>query len=135
VKPRYTPPPETIQNVFGPPVEAGQLARRVKVYAPFIRTIPLAWALIAARLPGKASVVGQAIWYIAGLNRNLVGVSVPTHVIEAFGLRRTAWYNGLRSLAAAHLLIFEQLPGRKAKISLLEAPSASSSNSGDSDFQ
>lgn len=117
MKPLYKPPPEKITVIRSAPVrQAGWLSS-----APgknFIRSIPLDWAMAAARVPGKANIVGQAIWFMAGLQRREHDLSIPSRVVKDFGISRRAFYDGLKSLAKEHLISLVRRPGAKTRVTI-----------------
>lgn len=85
----------------------------------FVRSPPLEWMTIAARLPGKALHVATAIRYIAGLKRKRA-VAWEPNKLAMFGLTRPTLYRGLQQLEAAGLITVDRHRGRAARITIVE---------------
>jgi DNA-binding transcriptional ArsR family regulator len=82
--------------------------------------IPLAWFIAAARLPGKASVVGSLLWYRAGVRQTRT-VTLATDLVRQVGITRPAIRHALRTLEEAGLLrVVQRLPGRKPVVAIIE---------------
>lgn len=81
--------------------------------------LPLPWMLQAMQLPGKATQVALALWYLAGLTQSRQ-VKISPQIIRAFGVSRDAQYDALNRLAAADLITLTRTPGRAPSVTLLE---------------
>lgn len=89
--------------------------------------IPLSWLLKAATLPGKAFIVGVAIWYLAGFKRN-GPVKVTGKVLRQFGVSRWTSYRNLDALSQAGLIEVCSNPGRCPIVTLLDADTTITNN-------
>jgi hypothetical protein len=82
--------------------------------------IPLPWFIAAARLPGKASVVGSLLWYRAKI-RQTPTVTLSTELVRQAGITPPTIRHALHLLEKAGLLrVVERLPGRKPVVTLIE---------------
>ena len=101
------------------PVTTIGATSRARQTAPFLRgPVPLRWLQTAATLPGKASAVGVALWYLAGLGRTST-VSVPNKLLTQFGVDRFAKRRALDALAGAGLIDATHHRGRSPVVRLL----------------
>lgn len=83
--------------------------------------IPLSWVTTAAQLGGKCCQVGNALWYVAGLQRS-GAVKLSYAILELFGVDRWTYYRALDALAAAKLVSVERACGKSPVVTLLQAP-------------
>ncbi len=83
--------------------------------------IPWRWLEAAAGLPGKALVVGLAVWRAAGCRD---ARTVPLN-LSALGLVRRTAQRALRALERAGLVTVEHRPGRAVLVTLCEPPRTS----------
>ena len=96
--------------------------RKPRVSGNFIRTIPLAWAMKASALPGKAFQVGVVLWYLCGLRKDKT-IILANGLLEQFHISRQAKYRCLKALDGAGLITFEGRKDRNPKIAILTAES------------
>jgi len=102
------------------PIEQRPAPRRAQ--EPFINRIPLPWAHAMARLPGRASVVGLALWYRSGVMKGDRTVVLSSKNLRGFGLTRNTARRALRDLEKAGLVSVERHSGRAPRVTLLEPP-------------
>lgn len=85
----------------------------------FIRgPIPFDWMKKANRLPGKAGIVGMALWFLRGVKLS------PTFTLtrefdELTGCQRKAIYAALKALESAQLIRVVRRDGGRPEITLL----------------
>ncbi len=84
--------------------------------------IPLDWATIAARLPGKSCQVGNALWYLAGLSKSTPTIKLTQIALNKFGVSRYCKYRALRHLELAGLITLDSAHGKNPMITILTAP-------------
>ena len=77
--------------------------------------------MAAARLPGKAFVIGIVIWYRIGLTRSPT-ITLSSTVLSRFGVDRHAKRRGLEALERASLIAVDRRSGKNPSITILEAP-------------
>jgi hypothetical protein len=80
--------------------------------------IPWRWLERAGGLPGKALVVGLAIWLEAGCRNER---TVPLN-LSKLGMSRSTAQRGLQALCNAQLVAVEHRDGRPALVTLNDAP-------------
>jgi hypothetical protein len=91
---------------------AGSSKKRVrKSGGEFIMRIPVDWISAASALPGRAVVIGLALWFKAGVSKARQ-VKVTHSLLEKFGLNRYAGRRALKALESAGLVTVERGPGR-----------------------
>jgi hypothetical protein len=83
--------------------------------------IPMSWLAAAARQGGKALHVGVALWHLAGMKNN-GRVLLSGSVLTSFGVSRYSTSRALKSLERAKLVEVERHPGRRAVVTILDAP-------------
>ena len=79
--------------------------------------IPLKWLVRAARLPGRALHVGNAVWYLAGLTRSGT-VKLSNSVLELFGVDRYAKARALEALEQAGLVSVQRQCGKHPTVTI-----------------
>ena len=94
--------------------------RRPRVSGNFIRTIPLAWAMKASALPGKAFQIGIVLWYLCGLRKKET-IVLANGLLEQFHISRQAKYRCLKALDGAGLITFEGRKDRNPRVTILTA--------------
>ncbi len=83
--------------------------------------IPLDWLTRAAALPGKAPVVGLALWFEAGITKNAT-VSLTNTVVRRFSVTPKTRSRCLRALESAEWVSVVRDPGRCPVVTILAAP-------------
>lgn len=83
--------------------------------------MPMRWFRAAARLPGKASLIGVLLWHWALPKRGSV-IQFRLQQARAAGLGRNAAYRGLKALETAGLIAVTRRPGLAAQIAILDVP-------------
>lgn len=81
--------------------------------------IPLRWLTAAAALPGKALVLGLALWFRRGVTGDS-SVTVNSSLRSRFGIDRYAFYRALRQLQHAGLVGVRDRPGKVSVVSIIE---------------
>lgn len=80
--------------------------------------IPIAWLMKASALPGKASQIGVALWYLRGLRKNDT-VILANDLLEQFHVSRKAKYRGLKALENVGLIAVEGRKDRNPSVTIL----------------
>ena len=80
--------------------------------------VPWAWIVAAARLPGKAIIVGLCLWRLAGAKRDRT-VILGNLDLEAFAVDRSTKSRALAALERAGLINIVRQPGRLPTITLV----------------
>ena len=80
--------------------------------------VPWPWIVAAARLPGKALIVGLCLWRLAGAKRDRT-VILGNVDLEAFAVDRSAKSRALGALERAGLINIARQPGRLPTITLV----------------
>jgi hypothetical protein len=75
------------------------------------------WVLAASRLPGKALLVGLALWRVRGRKRGSFGFSLARLQVEGVAINSAR--RGLVALEAAGLIAVERPPGQKLTVTIL----------------
>jgi hypothetical protein len=99
-------------------LETGASPQSAKVGHFLSGPIPLAWLVIAAKLPARSLHVGLALWYSVGLSGS-TSVSLSNILCSRFGLDRNAKYRALRSLECAGLVAVQRKRGRSPLVTIL----------------
>ena len=88
-------------------------------YKSFIKgPIDFDWMKKAASLPGKASLVGIAIWFVAGMAKSNT-FTIQGQVLNDLGISHKAFNRALNKLAEIGLITVNRKPGRSPEITLL----------------
>jgi hypothetical protein len=82
---------------------------------------PLPWLAAAATLPGKAIVVGLALWFLRGVKKQAT-VRLTGATLVKVGVTRKAGYRGLRQLENAGLVQVTRRRGSGPSVTILDAP-------------
>ena len=91
-------------------------------YRSFIQgPIDFEWVKKSAALPGKASLVGIAIWFVAGMAKSNT-FTIQGQVLEDLGISNKAFNRALNKLAEIGLITVNRRPGRSPEITLLHLP-------------
>src|SRR5262249_31070993 len=86
---------------------------------PFLKgPVPLPWLRIACRLPGRALQAALCIRYVEGLTSSSV-IKPSGKQRSCFALSRRGWYEALRRLEKAGLILVERKPGCSSQITVL----------------
>lgn len=93
---------------------------RTKSIEPFLRgPIPLWWIQTAAALPGVALHLGNALWYLAGMEGH-ERIRVTTKLCAAFGCKgRHAKYRALNALQKAGLVSLHRGRGKAIRVDII----------------
>lgn len=83
--------------------------------------IPWRWLEAAARLPGRAFVVGVVLWHLAGLRRHRTVRLTPSKT-RSLGLSPRVTRRGLKALEGASLIAVDRHRGRSPDVTILDAP-------------
>jgi hypothetical protein len=81
--------------------------------------LPLAWLLIAAKLPGRSLHLAIVLWYAAGLSGSS-SIHIGNTLCLRFGLDRNAKYRALRSLELAGVITVKRKRGRSPLVTILQ---------------
>ena len=87
----------------------------------FVRTIPYDWLHRCNRLPGKTTTVALALWFLAGVNRNM-SFRLTREAVTLAGCSRGALYHGLKALEGAGLVAIQRRPGARPIITINKSP-------------
>jgi hypothetical protein len=74
----------------------------------------------ASALPGKASQIGVALWYLSGLRKSST-VILANDLLERFHVGRKAKYRGLQALEGDGLIAVEGRKDRNPRVTILTA--------------
>jgi hypothetical protein len=85
----------------------------------YIRTVPLAWAMRAAALPGKSLAVGIVIWYLAGISKRHT-IVLSNKLRSEFGVTRNSGRRALKRLEDAGLVRVERSGNKSPSVTILE---------------
>lgn len=85
----------------------------------YIRTVPLAWAMRAAALPGKSLAVAIAVRYLAGISKRQ-SVILSNGMRNRFGIKRNAGRRALKWLEGAGLVRVEHSGNKSPRVTILE---------------
>lgn len=90
--------------------------KRSETAGYFLRgPIPLPWLEAAAKLPGKAYVLGNILWWHHGM-RPGSSIKVTKRSLERFSISEDAYRDSLQRLEAAGLVSVIRRPGQRAEI-------------------
>jgi hypothetical protein len=81
--------------------------------------IPLWWVKRAAKLPGKALVVGMAIWFLRGVTGTVEGIAVTDKLAAGFGVNRKVRYRAITALEKEGLICVDRRKGRSPRVTLV----------------
>lgn len=77
--------------------------------------LPMPWMERAARLPGKAMLVGLALWFMRGIVGNQP-IKLSMDLLARFNVGRKAAYRALSALEREGLIQAERRPGRLPRV-------------------
>ncbi|MDO6384702.1 hypothetical protein [Uliginosibacterium sp. 31-12] len=98
--------------------ERGELVIR-RPGAKFIwAKIPFDWMWQANRLPGKASHVGLALWFLAGVKKTMT-FKLTAEAVDLAGCGRKSLYAGLASLERGRLISVTRRLGARPVVTIL----------------
>lgn len=80
--------------------------------------IPLDWLKLAAALPGKSLNVAMACWFLKGLNKS-DSFELEGKTLDFLNVKRHAGYRALKALEQARLVLVEQKPGRRPRVTII----------------
>ena len=84
--------------------------------------IPLTWLSKACPLPSKALAVAMALWFKAGVQRDMPTVVLSGSLLRKFGVTsRRVGYRGLAALEGAGLVEVERHIGRCPRVTIVDA--------------
>jgi hypothetical protein len=110
------------------PKKEGLPAPRVSGYF-LTGPIPWEWWSTAARLPGKTLEVASVIWLIARLGKSRT-LQLQRKFLDDMRVSRQATNRILKSFEKAELISCERLPGRRAKITILDSSAEKTNGTG-----
>jgi len=87
----------------------------------FVRTIPYDWLYHCNRLPGKTTTVALALWFLAGVKKNM-SFHLTREAVALAGCSRGALYHGLNVLEGAGLVAIKRRPGARPIITINKSP-------------
>jgi hypothetical protein len=91
-------------------------------YRAFIRgPIDFDWVKKSASLPGKAPLVGIAIWYVVGMAKSDT-IKIQGQVLADLNISHKAFNRALNRLAEVGLITVNRQPGQSSEITLLPTP-------------
>jgi hypothetical protein len=99
-------------------------ATKQDVSGQYVPRIPLAWAIRAIALPGKAWGVGCLLWYRARVSGSTT-VTLTRAWLQEFGVDPETARRGLRQLEAAGLVCVERRGKRSPQVTLIEGQEGS----------
>ena len=101
--------------------ETGEYQREkpVKPDNRFVR-VPLLWITTAASLPGKATEVGLALWYLRFIQKKQA-VKLTSAWCATFSITRQQKYRALQTLQEAGLVSIESEDRKNPVVTLLDA--------------
>jgi len=103
-----------------PNLESGQI-EEVPQSVPFLKgPIPLWWLTRAAKLPGKATALGIALWWIHGMSKN-DSFKLTRKALEAMNVSRDAATDGLRRLEADGLVSVQRAKGKRPVVQIIRS--------------
>jgi hypothetical protein len=116
---------ERVQDVLSEPSWQRKAAKEFCRSRHFIKgPIPLSWFECAARLPGKAAMVGLLLWFMKGMIGDKP-IIVSTSLIKRFGIGRKAAGRALMALEQAGLITADRRSGRLARVQILPMSASS----------
>ena len=88
---------------------------------PFLKgPIPLWWLTRAANLPGKATALGIALWWLHGMSKDGF-VKLTGKALEAMNVSRDAATDGLRRLEADGLVSVQRAKGKRPVVHIIHS--------------
>lgn len=96
-------------------------ARRVQGYF-LCGPVPWPWLQVAARLPGRVLHVSIVLWFWSGRRKTRTVAISLSSIARDFGFDRSSASRALATLARAGLVSVRRAAGRKAWVTILDAP-------------
>jgi hypothetical protein len=97
--------------------------KKKRVKGRFLRgPIPMNWIAQAHKCGGKAGLMGNILWHLAGMNKNARAVTVTNVEVARWGLNRYAKRRALNALAGAELITIERSGKRSPLVTILDGP-------------
>ncbi len=84
----------------------------------YVRTIPFEWLKRANRLPGSASCVATALWFLSGVKKSTT-FRLTAEAVDLAGCGRKPLYRALAALEQAGLASVERRAGARPIVTLL----------------
>lgn len=100
----------------------------------FVRTIPFDWLRRCNRLSGKTTTVALALWFLAGVKRNM-SFRLTAEAVDLAGCSRGALYHGLAALERAGLIAITRRPGARPLITIHKQPLPLEADGGTSEVE
>ena len=107
--------PETLQRY----PEAEQRLERLASRNGFIHYIPMAWLLLALKLPASAVRVGLVLWFYHGM-RPHDPVVISRSKLRLVGLSPSSGYRAIQALARAGLIVVDHNPPKAPRVRLIK---------------
>ncbi|MGE4480862.1 hypothetical protein [Acidocella sp.] len=86
--------------------------------ARYVRTIPFEWLKRANRLPGSASAVATALWFLSGVKKSST-FRLTAEAVDLAGCSRKPLYRALAALEQAGLVGVQRRRGARPIITIL----------------
>jgi hypothetical protein len=80
--------------------------------------IPLWWLTRASKLPGKATALGIALWWLRGMSKD-DSFKLTGKALEAMNVSRDAATDGLRRLEVDELVSVERAKGKRPTVHII----------------
>lgn len=87
----------------------------------FVRSIPFDWMRRCNRLSGRTTTVATALWFLAGVKKNMT-FRLSAEAVDLAGCSRGALYHGLSALEAAGLISIQRRAGARPLITIRKTP-------------
>ncbi len=84
--------------------------------------IPLSWVKEMLKLPASASQISFVLWFYAGLTKTRI-IDINLSSLEEFNIPRVTAWRSIGYLEKAGLISVVHNPGRKLRVTLLDAKS------------
>lgn len=81
--------------------------------------IPFKWQQAANALPGKAGLVGLALWFLFGIKKSK-NIKITAEAMKFAGCTRQTFASGLRALEVAGLIAVERKSGKKPTVKIIQ---------------
>jgi hypothetical protein len=103
-----------------PNLESGQI-EEVPLSVPFLKgPIPIWWLTRAAKLPGKATALGIALWWLHGMSKDSA-VKLTGKALKAMNVSGDAATDGLRRLEADGLVNVQRAKGKRPVVHIIHS--------------
>ncbi len=120
----FPPHKLTLQNSTGKAIASQAIAERKVKHSNrqqrFLKgPVPLPWIIAASQLPGKALVVGIAIWFRAGLTGSS-SITLSSSHLTLWGIDRHSKRRALDVLEKASLITVDRCNGKNPIITIIK---------------